>query len=307
VERKTNRREVLRRSAATVALAGGVLHSSARRGTGVQAAGSKPESADEREFQIGMVTYFVAHDWTLETILKRYPELGLKSVEFRSTHKHGVEPTLSKQDRKDVKKRCADAGVVIWGIGSACEYHAADPAVVEQNVEETQRFAELAHDVGAKGVKVRPNGFPDGVDQAKTLEQIGKALNKCGRAAADMGVEIWCENHGRGTSEIPNMRKIMDVADHDNVGVVWNSNRGVSDRDGKFDEFFDMLRPKIYSVHINELVNGYPYRELFQRLRETGYDRYTMIEAKPISDKEEENVRFLQFYIALWNELCRPV
>ena len=40
------------------------------------------------------------------------------------------------------------------------------------------------------GVKVRPNGFPPGVDHEKTLEQIGHALHRCGDIARDAGVEI---------------------------------------------------------------------------------------------------------------------
>src|SRR5690606_2072927 len=136
---------------------------------------------------------------------------GIEAVEFRTTHKHGVEPALSKSQREDVKKQCADGGLVIWGLGSTCEYHSPDAAVVRQRIEETKRFIDLAHDLGAKGVKVRPNGFPKEVSQEKTLEQIGRALGEVGRAAASAGVEIWCEVHGGGTSHPPHMKTMMDI------------------------------------------------------------------------------------------------
>jgi len=254
-----------------------------------------------------MVTYNLAMDWDLPTIIKNCKDIGISAVEFRADkgHKHGVELTLSKEQRRDVKKRCADGGLVIWGIGSACEYHSPDPAVLEKNIENTKRYIELAKDLGAKGLKVRPNGFPEGVSKEKTIEQIGQSLNTVGKAAAGAGIEIWCEVHGRGTNHPPYMRQILDIADHPNVGVVWNSN-GTDLKDGSIKEYFELLRPKIYSVHMNELISGYPYRELFSLLTQTGYDRYTMIEAQPLKTADlKDNVRFAKYYKALWEALSR--
>jgi len=268
--------------------------------------GRQSPSSAKRLMKLGLVTYNLACEWDLQTIIDRCGEVGLAAVEFRSTHKHGVEPTLSKAQRQEVKKRCADGGLVIWGVGSACEYHSPDPAVVSRNIEETKRFVDLARDLGARGVKVRPNQLPKGVAEAKTLEQIGRSLRIVGEAAAPMGVEIWCEMHGRDTAQPSRMRKIMDIADHPNVGVTWNSNRGIDDQDGSVKDSFELMRSKIYSVHINELVNGYPYRELFTLLNEAGYDRYTMIEAQALkSGNLADTVRFMKFYKALWEELSR--
>ena len=52
--------------------------------------------------------------------------------------------------------------------------------------------------------------MPKGADSQKTLEQIGKALIECGKAAEDFGVEIWVEVHGGGTQEPANMKTIME-------------------------------------------------------------------------------------------------
>ena len=254
-----------------------------------------------RRMRLGLVTYNLARDWDLKTIIEKCNTVGIEAVEFRSTHKHGVEPTLSKNQRQEVKKQCADGGLVIWGLGSACEYHAPDPAVVAKNIELTRQFIDLARDLGAKGVKVRPNRLPEDVSEDKTLEQIGRSLRTVGEAAASAGVEIWCEMHGRGTAHPPRMRKIMDIADHPCVGVTWNSNRGIDDKNGSVKESFALMQPKIYSVHINELVNGYPYRELFTLLNQTGYDRYTMIEASPPTP---DPIRVLRYYRALWETMA---
>ena len=82
------------------------------------------------------------------------------------------------------KGRAADAGLVIWSLGTVCEFQSPDAAVVRQNVQSCREFVQLAQDLGARGVKVRPNGFPKDADPEKTLEQIGRALRECGAADA---------------------------------------------------------------------------------------------------------------------------
>src|SRR3954468_21434295 len=81
------------------------------------------EPAPPLKFRLGIVTYNIAAQWDLATVLKVCKAVGLSPVELRTTHKHGVEPTLTKDQRKDVKKQFADAGVEIWGSGSVCEFH----------------------------------------------------------------------------------------------------------------------------------------------------------------------------------------
>lgn len=279
--------------------------------SGLQAA-DRPIPADilparsGRQYKLGLVTYNIAAGWDIPTIIERCKALGLASVELRSTHKHGVEPTLGKAERAEVKKRFSDSPVRLWGLGSACEYHSADPAVLAKNIELTKAFIELAADVGAPTLKVRPNGLPKDVSEAKTLEQIGTALRTVGETAAGAGVEICCEMHGNETCEPVRMRKIMEIADHPAVGVTWNSN-GVDVKGETIRDSFEMMRKWIRNVHINELTSSYPYRELFTLLRGMAYDRYTMIEIQAMqTDDPKDVMRFMQFYKALWEELSRP-
>ena len=257
------------------------------------------------KFKLGMVTYNVPATWDLPTILKVSREVGIAAVECRTTHKHGVEPSLTIDQRKDVKKQFADAGVIFWGCGSVCEFHAADPAVVRKNIEECKRFVDLVRDIGGHGVKVRPNGVPKDADPQKTFEQIGKALVECGNAAKDAGIDIWVEVHGPVTQVPKNMKSIMDACGHPSVGVTWNSNP-TDVENGSVAAAFALLKPYIRSCHINDLDNDekgkYPYRELFKLLRGMGYDRYTMCEVGKSYDVVEGTI-FLKKYKALWDQL----
>jgi sugar phosphate isomerase/epimerase len=291
-----SRRELLRRGALTAAA---IACAQAEGG----ARSAAPDKETTRMMHLGIVTYNVAKDWDLDTILKICREAGIEGVEFRTTHRHGVEPALSAAQRKEVRQKCADAGLLQTSLGSVCEFHSPDPALVKQNIETCREFILLAKDIGARGVKVRPNGLPKEVPTEKTLEQIGKALAECGRVGAENGVEIWMEVHGSGTMLPPNARKIMDACGHRNVGVTWNSN-ATDVVNGSVKESFDLLRPFIRCCHITELWSDYPYRELFGLLQQTGYDRFTLCEIGS-SIQPEDGVPFLRCYKGLWKELGR--
>lgn len=301
---RMSRRGFLKTSAVTAVAAGSLSTSPGR-------AADRPIPADilpasrQRKYELGLVTYNLAAGWDVPTLIERCRQVGLAAVELRTTHKHGVEPTLGKPERVEVRKRFADSPVRLWALGTACEYHSPDPAVVSRNIEETKAFIELAADVGAATIKVRPNGLPQEVSEDKTLEQIGRSLRTVGAAAASAGVEICCEMHGRATAEPARMRRIMEIADHPAVGVTWNSN-SADVKNETIRHSFDMMSKWILNVHINELINSYPWRELFTLLRDINYDRYTMIEIQGLQTKDPNDIlRFMGFYKALWEELSR--
>jgi sugar phosphate isomerase/epimerase len=276
--------------------------------TGLAAHPAQAAEAKPLRFRLGIVTYNIAANWDLPTILKVCKNVGVSPVELRTTHKHGVEPSLTKEQRKEVKQRFADSGVECWGCGSVCEFHSPDAAVVKNNIETCKEFCRLAADIGGRGVKVRPNGLPKDVPVEKTLEQIGKALAECGKAAADAGVEIWLEVHGPGTQHPPHIKTIMDHCGHEKVGLTWNSN--TSDIKNKsMAEYFKLLRPWIRSCHINELYKDstgiYPYRELFRLFRESDYDRVTLCEVGRGMPDAASGEEMLRYYKALWTELAK--
>lgn len=280
--------------AATVRTSQGAT-SVAAPGTG---SGSLPPSflKGPSKMKLGTVTYNLGKDWDLETLIQNAEAASFSGVELRTGHAHKVEVALTAAERQAVKKRFQDSKVELMGLGSAFDFHTPDPAKLSQDLKATEAYIVLAHDVGAPGVKVRPNGFPKDVPKEKTLEQIGRSLRQLGIFGENLGVQIRLEVHGEGTSLVPHIRRIMDVADHRNVGVTWNCNQTDLAGDG-FDSNFDLVRQKIFCVHMRDLfLEEYPFRRLFARLTDQGYSGYCLAEVPESKDP----VRVMKYLRALW-------
>ncbi len=248
------------------------------------------------KMKLGIVTYNIAKDWDVPTIIKNCAGAAIQGVELRTSHAHGVEVSLSNAQRAEVKERFRGSPVELMGLGSAFDFHTPDQAKLRADIAATKEYIVLAHDVGAPGVKVRPNGLPPQLSKEKTLEQIGRSLRELGEFGAAHGVQIRLEVHGKETSHVPYIKNIMDTAGHPNVGVCWNSNQ--SDLDGEgFEHNFNLIKRKIFTVHMRDLfLDEYPFRKLLTGLNETGFTGYCLAEIPESTDP----VRILRYFRALW-------
>jgi sugar phosphate isomerase/epimerase len=243
---------------------------------------SADEAADDAKpsMRFGLVTYQWGADWDLPTLLSNCDKAGAFGVELRTTHKHGVEPTLSAAQRSDVKAHFADSPITLVGLGSAEEFHSPDADKLAAAIESTKAFIKLSHDVGGSGVKVRPNDLPADVPHEKTIEQIGRALNELAAFGADFGQQIRLEVHGGRTSPLPVIAAIMEVADHPNAAVCWNSNEEDLNGDGLAANFKLVEKRLGATTHVHDLDgDSYPYSDLFTLLKAAKYEGWILEEA----------------------------
>ena len=101
---KTRRREFLKAAGLTLGAAGFFGRSTFAAET------SKPSSFILRpsRMKLGIVTYNIAKDWDVSTIIKNCAEAKFQGAELRTSHAHGVEVTLTKPQREEVKKQFRD-------------------------------------------------------------------------------------------------------------------------------------------------------------------------------------------------------
>lgn len=233
------------------------------------------------KMKLGLVTYLWGKDWDIPTLITNCSKSKIYGVELRTEHAHGVEPSISPQRRKEVKKMFADSPVKIVGLGTNQQYDFVEPDKLKESIERTKEFIKLGADIGGSGVKVKPNAFHPEVTHEKTIEQIGKALNEVGKFGADYGQKIRLEVHGNETQELPNIKAIMDVANNPNVYVCWNCN----DEDllgGGLEKNFNLVKNRLGdTVHVRELnIGAYPYQDLMNLFMKIDYSGWILLECR---------------------------
>jgi len=282
----------------------GILKSSALAASALlanSAGAANPESAipnpqSKAPLRLGLMTYNLAKDWDIPTIIKNCTATGFEHVELRTTHAHRVEVALSKDQRRQVRKRFEDAGIRI-SLASGFGYHYPDPAELRKNIEGTKEYTLLAQDLGAIGIRVFPNALlvNKGIPEEQTLEQIGKSLAEVGQFGHEHGVDIRVEVHGSGTNIVARVKKMVDHSASPYVYVNWNCDPNDVKGPG-LEANYDSVKDRIRNVHMHDLSDAYPHRKLFQLLRQSGYEGYCDAEIP----ESPEPVRLMKYYRTLF-------
>jgi sugar phosphate isomerase/epimerase len=226
-------------------------------------------------------------------------------VELRTQHAHKVETNLTPVQRAEVKKRFADSSVKCIGYGSNFEYHSPDPKQLRQNIDQTKEYIKLCKDIGATGIKVKPNNLPAEVPKEKTISQIGASLNEVGKFAQDYGQLVRVEAHGTLTQELPNMKAIFDQVTEPNVKICWNSNDPDLLNAG-LEGNFNMVKKWIGdTVHVRGFnISDYPYQQLFNLLAGINFNGWILIEA---STEPADKIVAMQEQLSLFMQLVANI
>ena len=237
--------------------------------------------AAPKGMKIGLVTYQWGRDWDLPTLIANCEKAGFTGVELRVQHAHKVETDLTAAQRADVKKRFADSAVTCVGYGANFEYHSPDPGKLRENIEQTKEYIKLCKDIGATGIKVKPNDLPPEVPREKTIAQIAASLNELGKFGQDYGQLVRVEVHGNKTQELPVMKEIFDQVTEENVKICWNCNEQDLLPPG-LEANFNMVKKWFGdTVHVRELNSAdYPYQQLFDLFTEIQYKGWILLEAR---------------------------
>lgn len=255
--------------------------------------------------KFGFVTYQWGKDWDLPTLISNCEKSGFKGVELRTQHAHKVEADLTAAQRADVKKRFADSAVTCVGYGSNFEFHNPDPKAVRDNIEQAKVYVKLCKDIGATGLKVKPNGLPTSVPKEKTISQIAASLNELGKYAQDFGQLIRVECHGSVTQEIPNMKAIFEQVTEKNVKMCWNSN--VTDLNGAgLASNFNSVKKWIGdTTHVRELDSkDYPFQDLMKLFADMKYKGWILLEASR-NPFPTDMVAGMQNQVAMFNKMLK--
>ena len=291
---ETTRRQFLRNSAAA-ALAFGALPAP---NSSFATEGEKAAS----EMRFGFTTYQWGKDWDIPTLIANCTKAEAYGAEVRTSRSfaHGVELELTAVQRSEVKKQFQDSPITLVGLATSEKFDYLDPDELKTHIEDAKKYAKLSHDVGGSGIRVFPNAFHEEVPHETTIAQIGKSLNKVGKAAADYGQMVRLEAHGTA-GHLPSIRAIMEHVEEPNVCVKLNSSSRDVEGEG-FESNFNQVKDYLGdTIHIHNLKGTeFPYQLQVNLLTRMGWSGWVLVEqSQEVSDRVQELID----YRKIWEDL----
>jgi sugar phosphate isomerase/epimerase len=216
----------------------------------------------------------------LEEVLEIARDGGWDGVELRTGPGEPVHVGLSQQERSDVRRMLADAGVAALAVASYVEID--DPGASDRDVlAALAEHVQLANDIGAPFVRVFPGG-PSG---------DGAAARRLVAAAAEgvKGAAIALETHDSCARGEDVARLLAEVGRPGGVHVVWDVQHPWRAGEPVADTM-RLLAPFIAYVQITDArslddptpalpgTGVLPLREAYEALIAAGYEGWVSLE-----------------------------
>jgi len=251
---------------------------------------STSRAARVSKLEFGFTTYQWGVDWDLPTLISNCAKASVTGVELRTDeqNKHGVELALNPAQRRQVKQQFAESPMKLLTINCGERYDFPDRAAANAAVEKSKAYVLLAHDTGARGIRVFPNDLHPDVPEAETVAQIAECLNVVGRFADSYNQIIRLENHG-SAGRLTTLRKIMDQVDQKNVRIKLNSDPR-DNADGDFAQNFALIKDRLDdTLHMRPYRDTqFPYQLQFDLLVDMGWKGWCVVEESvKVPDREQ--------------------
>src|SRR6266568_168405 len=210
-------------------------------------------------FKLGLVTYELAKDWDVETIIKNCEATGFEGVELRTTHAHGVEPAISKERRAEVRKKFQDSKVRPNGFPKGVPH--------EKTLDQIGRALAKCRDIARdNGVEIWVEIHGEGTEDPANIRRIMDVANH-----PSVGL---CWNSNDTDVEGGTVAKSFDLLKKwlrsCHINELWRQPAPWGASTGQPSE---KTTPGFPSY-----AKPYPYHELFQLFRGANFGRYTFCE-----------------------------
>lgn len=190
-------------------------------------------------------------DWSIERILTKASEFGYDGIEWRGGPHGHVQPTMSAARKADLQKLSMDTGLIAIAVTAYTTFVSAIAEERQANLDELQRYIDLAAEMDAPCVRTFLGELPEGTNLDSSLyEKISDCLNKAADYASSVGVKIAVEPHDDfvcASSIVP----VLTQVQHPALRVIWDIGNAFSaGEDPKAG--FEFLKNRIAYVQVKD-------------------------------------------------------
>lgn len=251
------------------------------------------------KMKLGFMTS-MAQDKTIPELIDLARTYGYQGIEFRPEWKqaHGLELAMSKGERKEARKRFADAGIEISAVSPGVKFLKDDR---DQQLDMMYRYIELAADVGAPCIRFFADPLPKDPALRRESHKVQAAYQaKAAERAYEAGVLLALETHGNSIGV--DAGEMMFLAGFPPaLRVNWHLSHSLK-RGEDADTAYRHIKGRVVHVHFSfpedpEAMK--PIRRQFELLLHDGYTDYFSVEII----KKGDNRNLLKAHSQKWQTL----
>lgn len=235
---------------------------------------------------------FSCPEWDIDTIVREAARLGYHGVEIRieSGHKHGVELSLTPEQRAEVRRKFEDAGVAVSCVATSVRFSSDDPAERARMRDHAKACVDLAADLNSEHIRVFGGVIPEGVDKAECKAYVAESLAEIGPHGAAAGVWICLETHD-DFSLAADVCDTLAQADAPGLAAAWDWQHPFT-RGESIEESFGYLENWVEHTHVHDVIRNpdgstqivhmgegiLPLEQIVRWLKESGYEGFLSME-----------------------------
>ena len=134
------------------------------------------------------------HKYLVETVIAKVAAAGYDAIELNAetlpwAQPH-VTPALSAEERKSLRKKAEDAGLVVSAIGAHANMVDADSEARQANLDYATGCIELASDVGIAIAHLFSGRPSDGVSRSEMWGWLVEGTTRCIERGQALGVKV---------------------------------------------------------------------------------------------------------------------
>lgn len=197
-------------------------------------------------------------DWTWHDVLRQGTRFGFDGVEIRLLSRE--TDLLKNNDLQPShwparQRELTDCQFRVAGLASSVRFDAPDAGERAAQIEIGRRYIDLCAALGGQFIRVFGDILPTADDPKRpgVLRQIADGLTTLGEIAAPSGIQILLETHGDFSASPPCV-EVMQMANHPQVGLVWDTHHPWRFHGEPLAETWQKLRPWTRHTHWKDSV-----------------------------------------------------
>lgn len=229
-------------------------------------------------------------DWSLEEAAEQAAAAGYQGLEIRVLDGQIIPSDLSTEAQARVRNTMAQHGLSIIGLGVSTRFSATDAEERRANLDELQRYVELANALECPMVRTFGGDVQPGATVDQTIDWVAENLASAMPAAEAQGVTVLLETHDafcRGAE----VARVLAQVEHPRLQAVWDVHHPF--RMGEsIEETWRLIGDRVAHVHMKDarlrpdgswqlvlLGNGeVPCRDIVELLHREGYNGWISAE-----------------------------